>query len=265
MGIPLFYPLVLLCVIPFLPKSPRYLLLKNRHEEARRIYNDLNATPNSSPAEIAALDEEFTQMKLQAEHDRSPRPLLESLPHPPSKPQTHFHRHHVVFLGQSTGVFVVNNYGQTFYQKLGFGPDARQILQGNRDLIALLGNMLGTWIIDHAGRRPVLLVVFVGCFVCVLLEAIMVALYADSDNTAGKNTGVALLYILLMFYASGIDVGTYVYMGEMFPNHLRVKGVAIRLSSLTVTATIYLSVTSTAFEAIGWKFSLVCLSLFSSS
>ncbi|KAJ0267714.1 hypothetical protein COL922a_014862, partial [Colletotrichum nupharicola] len=112
------------------------------------------------------------------------------------------------FLGQSTGVFVINNYGQTFYQKLGFGPDARQILQGNRDLRALLGNMLGTWIIDRAGRRPVLLVAFVGCFVCVLLEAIMVALYADSDNTAGKNTGVALLYIFLMFYASGIDVGT---------------------------------------------------------
>ncbi|KAL3492719.1 general substrate transporter [Aspergillus germanicus] len=257
MGIPIFCPLVLLCVIPFLPESPRYLLLKDRPEEARRIYNDLNTTPKPSPAEISALDEEFTQMKLQAEHDRSLDSSWKAfLTHPVNRKRV-FIAIMLGFLGQSTGVFVINNYGQTFYQKLGFGPDARQILQGNRDLIALLGNMVGTWIIDRAGRRPVLLVAFVGCFVCVLLEAIMVALYADSDNTAGKNTGVALLYIFLMFYASGIDVGTYVYMGEMFPNHLRVKGVAIGLSSLTVTATIYLSVTSTAFEAIGWKFFLL--------
>lgn len=71
---------------------------------------------------------------------------------------------------------------------------------------------------------------------------------------------MAILYIFLLFYASGVDVGTYVYLGEMFPNHLRIKGVSIGLSSLTATATVYLSVTSTAFEAIGWKFFLVCFS-----
>lgn len=118
--------------------------------------------------------------------------------------------------------------------------------------------MLGTWVIDHLGRRATMLIAYGGCFVCITLEAIMVALYADSDNTAGKNTGVAILYIFLLFYASGVDVGTYVYLGEMFPNHLRTKGVSIGLSSLTATATVYLSVTSTAFEAIGWKFFLVC-------
>ncbi|KAL2846464.1 general substrate transporter [Aspergillus pseudoustus] len=256
MGIPLFCPLVLLCVIPFLPESPRYLLLKDRTEEARRIYDQLNPAPENSEAASLA-DEEFNQMKQQAAHDRTLDSSWKTfLTHPVHRKRL-FMAIMLGFLGQSTGVLVINNYGQTFYQTLGFGPDARQILQGNRDLIALLGNMLGTWIIDRVGRRRVLLVAFIGCFVCVLLEAIMVALYADSDNANGKNMGVALLYIFLMFYASGIDVGTYVYMGEMFPNHLRVKGVAIGLSSLTVTATIYLSVTSTAFEAIGWKYFLL--------
>ncbi|KAL3455437.1 general substrate transporter [Aspergillus heterothallicus] len=256
MGIALFCPLILLCVIPFLPESPRYLLLKDRPEEARQIYNKLNPAEPGSEAALAA-DEEFSQMQQQAVHDRSLDSSWKAFLTHPAHRKRLFMAIMLGFLGQSTGVLVINNYGQTFYQTLGFGPDARQILQGNRDLLALLGNMLGTWIIDRVGRRLVLIVAFIGCFFCVLLEAIMVALYADSDNTAGKNTGVALLYIFLMFYASGIDVGTYVYIGEMFPNHLRVKGVAVGLSSLTVTGTIYLSVTSTAFEAIGWKYFLL--------
>ncbi|KAL2826242.1 general substrate transporter [Aspergillus cavernicola] len=258
MGIPLFCPIFILCILPWLPESPRYLLLNDRPEEARQIYDQLNAGPG---ADASALDEEFNQMKQQAAYDQAMDPSWKAFLTNPVHRKRIFMACMLGFLGQSTGVFVINNYGQTFYQTLGFGPTARQLLQGNRDLIALLGNMLGTWIIDRVGRRMVLLVAFIGCFVCVLLEAIMVALYADSDNTAGKNTGVALLYIFLLFYASGIDVGTYVYIGEMFPNHLRVKGIAISLSSLTMTATIYLTVTSTAFTAIGWKFFLIFAAL----
>lgn len=94
----------------------------------------------------------------------------------------------------------------------------------------------------------------------------MVALYAHSDSAgagAGKKAGVAFLYIFLAFYAVGIDVGTYVYLGEMFPNHMRVKGVGIALAMLNITATIYLSVAGTAFAAVGWKFFLVSYSLYS--
>jgi hypothetical protein len=118
--------------------------------------------------------------------------------------------------------------------------------------------MLGTWVIDRLGRRATILIIYNGCFIYITLEAIIVAVYADSGNITGRNTGVTILYIFLLFYASGVDVDTYVYLGKMFPNYLRIKGVSIGLSSLTATATVYLSVTSTAFEAIGWKFFLVC-------
>jgi hypothetical protein len=101
------------------------------------------------------------------------------------------------------------------------------------------------------------LLAFGGCFVCIVLEAVMVALFAHTENTAGKNAGVAVLYIFLLFYAAGIDAGTYVYLGEMFPNYLRVKGVAIGLASLNVAGTIYLGVGQTALTAIGWKFFMV--------
>lgn len=283
MGIPLFAPIIVLCAVPFLPESPRYLLLKERPEEARKVYDKLN----EGPAEFAELHEEiFTQMQRQAAYDRIQDHSWMALFTRPT------YRRRVIFaclisaLNQATGVLVISNYGQTFYKTLGFGPDARQILQGNRDIsklqydiissphpltmpgyallpltclfvVALLGNFLGSWVIDRVGRKAILLFAFSGCLMCLVLETIMVALYAGTDNKTGQNAGVAFLYIFLLFYSSGIDVGTYVYLGEMFPNHIRVKGIALSLASLNITAAILLSVTNKAFSAIGWKYFLV--------
>lgn len=131
MGISLFCPIVLFCVLPFLPESPRHLLLKGKSEEARKIYNKLNVTAS---IDAPSLDEEFTQMKLQAEHDRAMDASWRVFLTSPVHRKRVYMAVMLGFLGQSTGVFVINNYGQTFYQKLGFGPDQRQLLQGNRDL-----------------------------------------------------------------------------------------------------------------------------------
>ncbi|KAL4747946.1 hypothetical protein BDW72DRAFT_215107 [Aspergillus terricola var. indicus] len=256
MGIPLFAPIVLLLAIPFLPESPRYLLLQEKQEAAKRVFEKLNPRSNN-PANDAYLDEEFDQIKQQAAYDRILDSSWWGLFTAPTYRRRIILGCTLTILNQSTGVFVINNYGQTFYEQLGFSPSARQLLQGNRDLIAFLGNFVGSWIVDRTGRKAILLFAFSGCFACVLLEGIMVALYADSNNAAGKNAGVAFLYIFLAFYSTGIDVGTYVYLGEMFPNHIRVKGVGLSLAAMNVASTVYLSVTSTAVASIGWKYFLV--------
>ena len=112
-------------------------------------------------------------------------------------------------------------------------------------------------IVDRVGRRIVLLVGFAGCLFCLVIETIMVALYAGTDNIAGQNTGVAFMYIFLAFYAIGVDVGIYVVAGELFPGHHRTKGVALMLACMNATSTIYLTTATIAFEALQWKFFLV--------
>jgi MFS family permease len=131
MGIPLFAPILILCAIPFLPESPRYLLLKDRPEEARRIFDRLNESSSANPT---LLDEEFSQMQQQAAYDRILDSSWRGLFTRPA------YRKRIILacilssLNQSTGVLVINNYGQTFYETLGFSPSARQLLQGNRDI-----------------------------------------------------------------------------------------------------------------------------------
>lgn len=56
-------------MVPWLPESPRWLLLVNREEKAWEIVRDLHASPHDVEHEYAAA--EFSQMKAQFEIDRS--------------------------------------------------------------------------------------------------------------------------------------------------------------------------------------------------
>lgn len=99
-----------------------------------------------------------------------------------------------------------------------------------------------------------------GCCVCLVLEAAMVATYGSSGtNKAGLGVGVFALYLFMFIYSLGVDVGGYVFYSEIFPNHLRAKGLALAVATNALTDLVYLQVSPTAFAHIGWKYFLVGL------
>jgi len=114
---------------------------------------------------------------------------------------------------------------------------------------------------DRVGRRVLMLIGIFGCCACLIVEAAIIAQFATPipaiPNTAALKGGVAAFYIFLLFYGCGIDVAGVVFYSEIFPNHLRAKGVAMSIAVIALTDLIYLQVTATAFAHIGWKFFLV--------
>ena len=97
-----------------------------------------------------------------------------------------------------------------------------------------------------------------GCAVCLIIEAAMVAEYADEGtNKAGLAMGVAAFYIFLAVYSVGIDVAGVTFYSELFPNNMRAKGICLSMATIAITDLVYLQATSTAFANIGWKFYLV--------
>lgn len=69
---------------------------------------------------------------------------------------------------------------------------------------------------------------------------------------------MAAFYIFLLVYSFGVDVAGVVFYSELFPNHIRSKGVSLCMVSIALTDLVYLQATSSAFANIGWKFFLVC-------
>jgi MFS family permease len=162
------------------------------------------------------------------------------------------------FVGQSTAVLVINNYGPTLYKALGYGTRDQLALQCGWITVGVIFNAVGALIMDKVGRKPLLLIGVGGCCACLIIEAAMVAQYAAAGtNKAGLGVGVAAFYVFLAFYSVGVDVAGVVFYSELFPNHIRAKGICLSVATIAITDLVYLQATATAFANIGWKFYLV--------
>jgi sugar porter (SP) family MFS transporter len=256
LGVALVWPALMLVIICFVPESPRYLLMKGKTEEAWKIVSSLHSDPSDPDEEFAR--GEFFQMQKQAEMDRTLNPSWLEMFRKPSYRKRVIMGMTFAFIGQSTAILVVNNYGPTFYKALGFGTRDQLILQCGWITGGIPANFVGAWVMDRFGRRPLMIFGVAGCCAMLCIEAAIVSLYAaEGTNKAGLGVGVAAFYTFLIIYSVGVDVCGVVFYSELFPNHIRAKGVALAVMSIALTDLVYLQATATAFANIGWKFFLV--------
>ena len=108
LGISLVFPVVLLCSMPFLPESPRYLLMSNQPEKAWNIISKLHAVKSDPDQEFAR--GEFYQMKKQIELERTlPSSWLQMFKRKSYRKRS-FLAMAFSFIGQSTAVLIINNF-----------------------------------------------------------------------------------------------------------------------------------------------------------
>jgi MFS family permease len=62
-------------------------------------------------------------------------------------------------------------------------------------------------------------------------------------------------------YGCCVDANTFVYVSEIFPTHIRSRGVAFALSILFLSTIAYLEAAPTAFAQVGWKYYLLFIIL----
>jgi MFS family permease len=94
--------------------------------------------------------------------------------------------------------------------------------------VGIVFNAVGAAFIDRVGRKPLMLLGVGRCCACLIVEAAIVATYADeATNKAALGAGVAMFYLFLVVYSMGVDVAGVVFYSELFPNHIRAKGVSL--------------------------------------
>ncbi|KAF2703768.1 MFS general substrate transporter [Pleomassaria siparia CBS 279.74] len=256
LGIALLWPIMMIIVTFLVPESPRFLLMKGKVEEARTIVYRLHATKGDPDQEFAR--GEFYQMQKQAELDRTLDPGWIAMFTKKGYRRRTALAMGFAFVGQSTGVLVINNYGPTLYKTLGYGTKQQLEFQCGWITVGIVFNGVGALFLDKVGRKPLMIFGVAGCCVCLILEAAIVATYAEAaTNKAGLAAGVAMFYLFLAVYSVGIDVAGVVFYSELFPNHIRAKGVCLSIATIALTDLVYLQATTTAFANIKWRFYLV--------
>jgi sugar porter (SP) family MFS transporter len=210
-----------------IPESPRYLVVRGRLDEARRIFARVGG-------DGAALVKRV-QESLRGEH----RPRLSDLLTPGTRRLAS-----VVWVGiglaafqQFVGINIIFYYGEVLWKAAGATEQWAlriNILTGFVNILATIPAIL---LVDKLGRKPLLLAGSIGM-------ALPLAIMAVVFGTAGVGpdgkpvltqmaalTGLTAANLYIIAFAMSWGPVMWVLLGEMFPNGMR--GAALAVSGAT--------------------------------
>ena len=212
------------------PKSPRWLMIKNREEEALGVLKKIHGD-ELAEIEFKEIKESLISDKKQTKVSIYVKPMLT-----------------IVLIGtvlsvlqQFTGINAVLYYGaDIFEQALGFGADdvlQQQVLLAT---VNLLFTFVAMFTVDKLGRKPLLYIGSVGMLIGFLMMGFTLYLSDYSQvNSAGlptisKSEGIISLIGVLIFIASfAMSMGpvVWVMLSEIFPNKIRSAAMSVAVAA----------------------------------
>ncbi|KAK5704901.1 hypothetical protein LTR97_002012 [Elasticomyces elasticus] len=161
----------------------------------------------------------------------------------------------------STGVLVIANYAPLLYQSLGLSNSNSLILGASLTTVGMLSNALGATVSDRFGRRRLLLFGFASTLVMLSLATGLMAWYTRTGSKGSAAGAVTALFLYGICYGALVDVNVWTVVGELFPSHLRSLGTGIGVSTLMLSALLWVAIAPVASASIGWKYYLVFICL----
>ena len=128
--------------------------------------------------------------------------------------------------------------------------------------VALSTGFMSFILIDRFPRPKLLAFGVAGCATCLAIVCGLIGKFASPEalkhpNHAALNAVIAVIYLLNCFYQLGLDGVQFCFLGEIFPNHIRAKGMVVGVATICAINILWLQTAPTAFATIGYKFYMV--------
>jgi len=232
-GIAAAFTIILGISVLFLPESPRWAYRKGRQEEARRVLASMNGVPLDDPfleVEMRDIEAKFAEEKAELAGGNvkwhgfitGPRMLYRTM------------LGMLLQAGQQlTGANYYFYYGTTIFAATGLSDSYEtQIILGT---VSVGATIVGLYIIDKIGRRPLLIYSGLWMFVCFFIFS-FVGKYSLSldDPTSTPTAGtVMIVFACLFIVAYAITWGPLVWtiVGELYPAKYRAICMALATAS----------------------------------
>jgi len=207
--------LLFLFFLFFIPKSPRWLYLNNKKDQAKKILENVQGAEN-----VAQTVAEIEQSVKEAASEIQLKDVLQ---------KSVFG---IILIGsvlsalqQFTGINAVLYYGADIFEKaLGFGPEDVLQQQVLLAFVNVIFTILAMFTVDKWGRKPLLITGSFGMIFGFLL--LSVTMITDSVGL------LSLLGVLVFIGSFAMSMGpiVWVLLSEMYPNRMRSIGMSIAVA-----------------------------------
>lgn len=186
-------PLLLACGIYAIPESPRWLLQHGKEEAALHVCKKLRKNKNDPNDDFAIA--EFAGIKAQWEYDRELDSTWLAIFRVKSYRRRAFIGFSALFLAQCTGTQVINNYGPSIYEMIGYGPKAQLFLSCGWISSGILSNFISALLMDKVGRVNMIRFGFVGTLVALIGTTVTLAIGTRTGNSGVLKAAVWFIYM----------------------------------------------------------------------
>ncbi|KAK7204911.1 general substrate transporter [Myxozyma melibiosi] len=255
--------LILLCGLPFLPYSPRWLLEKDRAEEAYAILRRLHGENNlANPAYQRYFDDEFEQMKEQIRYEHVLKSgTMKNLLSKPSNRKRLLLSIAIQVFAQLSGINVVNYYQTDIYEGVGITGHTVTLLASLYGMVGPAFNMLCISYVDRFGRRSALYITGVAMAADLAIVMALTANYSGTDNKVGQGFAIAFIFLFTAIYSLGYNSIHYIYVPEIMNQEVRAKGTAVAVCCNVIVNIIFNQISPIGFANIGFKYYGVFIAL----
>lgn len=233
-GVQTIPALIYTLLVFIVPESPRWLLTKKKdRKEAERVLALIN--PDGNPTEEAEniLKESF------ASSTKS-----ESI-FQPKYSKALWLAFFIAFFNQFSGINAFLYYAPRIFNLAGLEDSAALLSSAGIGLTNLIFTMVGLAWIDKYGRKQLMYIGSVGYIIS--LAAVSVAFFM---NLSGWVVTIAL-FVFIASHAIGQGSVIWVFISEIFPNHLRADGQSFGCSVHWILAAAIPSSIPFLFDSIG--------------
>lgn len=230
MGI-LFVPAIIYSVLAFfIIESPRWLLSKSQLEQAEICFKTINPTDDFEDfVKLTNLSKLATSETIFDKKYRTPLLLAFFL----------------AFFNQFSGINAFLYYAPRIFELAGLGEKTALLSSIGIGFANLIFTILGVFLIDRLGRKSLMYIGSIGYIIS--LSMVSMAFFFEWKGMAVPG----FLFLFIASHAIGQGAVIWVFISEIFPNHLRASGQAFGCSTHWVFAAIIPSMVPLIIAHVG--------------